>query len=311
MFPLQSVLFPSAVLPMQVFEPRFLQLVDDVLAGDRRFGVVLITRGSDVGGGEERASVGTVAKVVRVGALDDGRLTLVALGEQRVKVVDWLPDAPYPEDRAAVHHLLEEGWMYLLGFDHGTTSAGLMLDPVACGALDVDEPAEIWSAVIRRYPTLSALFEEAEAERPIEFRPRAQHRLAAAHGPRWVAMPHTFGFIDPLFSVGIAWSLRGVERLAETLLELGPEGPGVVSGRAFERYGRLVADELEQIDRLVATAYRARRRLDLFAAHSMLYWGEAGDCPAISRRWPLISAKRCPTCWSTTTRECRTACPSC
>ena len=97
MFPLQSVLFPRAALPLQVFEPRFLRLVDDVLAGDRRFGVVLITRGSDVGGGEERASVGTVARVVRVGALDDGRLTLVALGEQRMKVVDWLPDTAYPE----------------------------------------------------------------------------------------------------------------------------------------------------------------------------------------------------------------------
>ncbi len=97
MFPLQSVLFPRAALPLQVFEPRFLRLIDDVLEGDRRFGVVLITRGSEVGGGEDRAIVGTIARVVRVGALDDGRLTLVALGEQRLKVVDWLPDEPYPE----------------------------------------------------------------------------------------------------------------------------------------------------------------------------------------------------------------------
>ena len=97
MFPLQSVLFPRAALPLQVFEPRFLRLIDDVLDGDRRFGVVLITRGSEVGGGEDRAIVGTIARVVRVGALDDGRLTLVALGEQRLKVVDWLPDEPYPQ----------------------------------------------------------------------------------------------------------------------------------------------------------------------------------------------------------------------
>jgi Lon protease-like protein len=67
-----------------------------VLDGDRRFGVVLITRGSEVGGGEQRAAIGTVARIVRVGALDDGRLTMVALGERRLDVVDWLPDDPFP-----------------------------------------------------------------------------------------------------------------------------------------------------------------------------------------------------------------------
>ena len=96
MFPLQSVLFPRAALPLQVFEPRYLRMIDEVLDGDRRFGVVLIARGNEVGGGDERERVGTVARIVRVGALDDGRLTLVALGERRLRVVDWLEDDPYP-----------------------------------------------------------------------------------------------------------------------------------------------------------------------------------------------------------------------
>lgn len=96
MFPLGSVLFPHAALPLQVFEPRYLTMVDRVLDGDRRFGVVLITRGAEVGGGDQRSKVGTMARVVRVGALDDGRLTLVAIGERRLEVADWLPDDPYP-----------------------------------------------------------------------------------------------------------------------------------------------------------------------------------------------------------------------
>ena len=96
MFPLQSVLFPHAALPLQVFEPRYLTMIDQILAGDRRFGVVLITRGSEVGGGDQRSNIGTVARIVRVGASDDGRLTLVALGEGRIEVVDWVPDDPYP-----------------------------------------------------------------------------------------------------------------------------------------------------------------------------------------------------------------------
>ena len=96
MFPLSSVLFPGAVLPLQVFEKRYLELVDSVLAGDRSFGVVLIERGSEVGGGDHRFGVGTIAKIVRVGALDDGRLAVVAIGRNRFRVIDWLPEQPYP-----------------------------------------------------------------------------------------------------------------------------------------------------------------------------------------------------------------------
>ena len=104
MFPLGSVLFPGAALPLQVFERRYLSMVDDVLNADRRFGVVLIERGSEVGGGDDRFGVGTVA---RVGALDDGRLALVALGEERFRVIDWLPEEPYPE--ATIRELTEAG----------------------------------------------------------------------------------------------------------------------------------------------------------------------------------------------------------
>jgi FADH2 O2-dependent halogenase len=184
---------------------------------------------------------------------------------------DSLTDAPYPEDRAAVHHLLEEGWMYLLAFDHGVTSAGLLLEPGAARSSGA-APAALWSGVVGRYPTLARLFETAEVERPIGYVPRLQHRLTRAWGPGWVAMPHTYGFVDPLFSVGIAWSLRAVERLAEILVESGPGRPAVASGEAFARYGGLLAAEIEQIDRLVATAYRARRRFGYFTAHSLLYF---------------------------------------
>jgi Lon protease-like protein len=101
-FPLPSVLFPHAALPLQVFERRYLEMMDRVLAGERRFGVVLIERGSSVGGGDTRFDVGTMARVVRVGALDEGRLAVVALGEERIRVVDWLPDDPYPEATVTV-----------------------------------------------------------------------------------------------------------------------------------------------------------------------------------------------------------------
>jgi Lon protease-like protein len=96
MFPLGSVLFPGAVLPLHVFEPRYRRLVRDCLDGEREFGVALIERGSEVGGGDVRTTTGTVARLVEVVELDDGRYGIVAVGTRRVRVVAWLPDDPYP-----------------------------------------------------------------------------------------------------------------------------------------------------------------------------------------------------------------------
>ncbi len=96
MFPLGTVLFPHMVLPLHVFEPRYRQLLEDVLAGDREFGVALISRGHEVGGGDLRTDVGTIAHVLRAEQLDDERWMVIAVGTERIRVERWLPDAPYP-----------------------------------------------------------------------------------------------------------------------------------------------------------------------------------------------------------------------
>lgn len=102
MFPLGSVLVPTAVLPLHLFEPRYLALIEDVRASDHQeLGVVLIERGSEVGGGEVRTDVGTVARVVRAESFDDGRWAVVAVGVRRVRVVRWLDDDPYPRAELA------------------------------------------------------------------------------------------------------------------------------------------------------------------------------------------------------------------
>ena len=96
MFPLGTVLVPAAGLPLHVFEPRYRALMRDCMAGDREFGVVLISRGSEVGGGDVRSDVGTVARIEEASELPDGRWALIALGTRRIRVSAWLPDAPYP-----------------------------------------------------------------------------------------------------------------------------------------------------------------------------------------------------------------------
>jgi ATP-dependent Lon protease len=107
MFPLGTVLFPHGVLPLHVFEPRYRTMTEHCLANDARFGVVLIERGSEVGGGDHRFGVGTTARIVQAGRVDDGRWVLMTVGEDRVRVSRWLPDDPYPI--AAVDVLAEQG----------------------------------------------------------------------------------------------------------------------------------------------------------------------------------------------------------
>jgi uncharacterized protein len=96
MFPLGTVLLPHQVLPLHVFEPRYRTMLRDVLAEDGSFGVALISRGHEVGGGDERTGFGTVAQIVQAEELEDGRWVLLAVGRDRLRVRRWLPDAPYP-----------------------------------------------------------------------------------------------------------------------------------------------------------------------------------------------------------------------
>ena len=96
MFPLGTVLLPSMILPLHVFEPRYRVLAQRCVDGDRELGVVLIERGSEVGGGDVRCRVGTRARVLQAVELEDGRWILGLIGLERIRVDRWLPDDPYP-----------------------------------------------------------------------------------------------------------------------------------------------------------------------------------------------------------------------
>lgn len=103
MFPLGSVLLPGMPLLLRVFEPRYVALLASVLGDpEREFGVVLIERGSEVGGGDVRFVVGTVARILSV-EIGEGSIGLLATGAARFEVVRWLGDDPFP--RAEVREL--------------------------------------------------------------------------------------------------------------------------------------------------------------------------------------------------------------
>jgi Lon protease-like protein len=139
MFPLGSVLFPHALLPLHVFEPRYRVMMRHCLEGDKEFGVVLIERGSEVGGGDVRFDVGTLARIVQANELPDGRWSVACVGVQRLLVEEWLPDDPFP--RARVELLREP----TVGPD-----AYAACDAVRTALADV---LQLWHQLDERVPT--------------------------------------------------------------------------------------------------------------------------------------------------------------
>lgn len=107
MFPLQVAMLPGEELPLWIFEPRYTAMVSDCLAADDpAFGVVLIAAGREVGGGDVRSDVGAMARIVESADLGGGRYRLRCVMAERIRVVEWQPDDPYP--RAAVEHWPDE-----------------------------------------------------------------------------------------------------------------------------------------------------------------------------------------------------------
>jgi uncharacterized protein len=128
MFPLGTVLFPHAVLPLHVFEPRYRAMTRDVLDGDQEFGVVLIERGSEVGGGDVRFGVGTIAHIVSASPIPDGGFAIAVVGVSRFRVERWLPEVPYP--RAEIVELAEPP---------ASADVAATLDPVVAALREVYE----------------------------------------------------------------------------------------------------------------------------------------------------------------------------
>ena len=106
MFPLNLVLFPGQILPLHIFEDRYRLMVKEIIDKDREFGVVLIERGSEVGGGDTRKNIGTLAQIIDYEKSNDGRWFLLTQGTKRIEATRWIEDLPYP--RAEVSLFTEE-----------------------------------------------------------------------------------------------------------------------------------------------------------------------------------------------------------
>jgi Lon protease-like protein len=97
MFPLEQTVLPTTLLPLHIFEPRYRELARLVTArAEPHFGIVMIERGREVGGDDERSTIGVVATVVQSEEFPDGRWAIMATATRRIRIVEWLPDQPFP-----------------------------------------------------------------------------------------------------------------------------------------------------------------------------------------------------------------------
>ena len=97
MFPLGMPLLPGRLLPLRIFEPRYVALLRHCLQQESpEFGVVLIERGFEVGGGDQRTMIGTVAGVLEAVPRPTGDFSVISYGRRRLRILEWLPDDPHP-----------------------------------------------------------------------------------------------------------------------------------------------------------------------------------------------------------------------
>ena len=179
---------------------------------------------------------------------------------------------PYPVEQAAVHHVFPGGWIWVLKFNNGLTSAGVAATDSLANALDFRSGEPAWQKFLQRLPSLAEMFGLARAVIPFIHQPRIAFQSEIVTGRHWALLPSAAGVVDPLLSTGFPLTLLGVTRLAR-LLKSHWERPSF--GPGLGEFAQLTALELEATARLVGALYATMDRFELFSNLSLLYFAAA------------------------------------
>jgi FADH2 O2-dependent halogenase len=176
-------------------------------------------------------------------------------------------------DDSAQHHVTEDGWMWMLRFDSGITSAGVVL-PLELQPKHAPEETNTWfQGWCKQYPSIHGLMKSASLVNPamgVQRSGRLSRCRARAVGEGWVMLPTAYGFVDPLHSTGIAHALSGVLRVAELL-----DQDGTVDRSTSDRwsqYDHQLRQEIQWLDLLVGGCYAALPSFDAFCAYASWYF---------------------------------------
>jgi FADH2 O2-dependent halogenase len=179
---------------------------------------------------------------------------------------------PYPVDDAAVHHVFDGGWIWVLRFNNGITSAGVAATNAAARHFGLAEKAPAWERLLDQIPALREQFAEANATQPFTYLPRLGFRSGIITGARWALLPSAAGFVDPLLSTGFPLTLLGVSRMAEMLDRHWNQHSFATE---LLTYAVSTDGELLATSRLIAALYANMNNFDAFRAVSLLYFAAA------------------------------------
>ena len=187
---------------------------------------------------------------------------------------------PFPIDDAALHHVFEGGWMWILRFNNGLTSAGVSLSEELARELNLSEGAAAWARLLARFPSVAAQFEGASAATPFFHAPRLSYGSGVIAGENWALLPSSAAFFDPLLSTGFPLALLGIARLAEVFAsDFGSE--------SFEArlrdYAAQTARETAATELLIAALHVNLGDFELLCALTMLYFAAASYAETVRR----------------------------
>lgn len=193
-------------------------------------------------------------------------------GVRRLDALPVTPEiaaAPYPADDAAVHHCFPGGWIWVLRFGHGITSAGVAAEDALARELNLAEGAPAWARLRARLPTVAAQFAEAEPATPFVHAPRLTFGVGPASGPGWALLPSAAGFVDPMMSTGFTLTLLGIHRLARAFR--GAWGTPALEARLAE-YAADTRADWAAVERLVGALYASLDAPAIFNEVARLYF---------------------------------------
>ncbi|BCM91680.1 hypothetical protein IAD21_03555 [Abditibacteriota bacterium] len=187
---------------------------------------------------------------------------------------------PYPVDDAALHHVFEGGWIWVLRFNNGLTSAGVAANEEVANRLRFQDGAPAWKSLLEQLPTVQQQFERAIPTREFVHAKQLAFRSQTIVGPKFALLPSAAGFVNPLLSMGFPLALLGVSRLARIIDEDWESDRFEANLQGYADYTR---NELIAAEELIAALYANMDDFALFKSLTLLYFAAASFSETVRR----------------------------